>query len=96
MGIGNKHRNRSCLSRKDEKIVEEKIRNEIILFDNTIKINDFDFSERKYEKSIQKEFNIVKVNNDIILLSKNTQGKILAYQLDENNYIFTFLLLMKE
>lgn len=72
---------------QDEKIVEEKIRNEIILFDNTIKIKDFDFSERKYEKSIQKEFNIVKVNNDIILLSKNTQGKILAYQLDENNYI---------
>lgn len=72
---------------QDEKIIEEKIRNEIILLDNTIKIKDSDFSEINYEKSIQKEFNITKVNNEIILLSKTIQGKILAYQLDERNYI---------
>lgn len=72
---------------QDEKIIEEEMTNEIILLDDTVKIKDSDFSETNYEKSIQKEFNIVKVNNDIILLSKSTQGKILAYQLDEGNYI---------
>lgn len=72
---------------QDEKIIEEEMKNEIILLDDTVKIKDSDFSETNYEKSIQKEFNIVKVNNDIILLSKSIQGKILAYQLDERNYI---------
>lgn len=72
---------------QDEKIVEEEIKNEIILFDDNIKIKDSDFSERNYDKSVQKEFDIVKVDNDIILLSKNIQGKIFAYQLDKRNYI---------
>lgn len=72
---------------QDEKIVEEEIKNEIVLVNDTIKIKDSDFSERHYEKYIQKEFDIVKKSNDIILLSKNTKGQILAYQLDESNYI---------
>lgn len=74
---------------QDEKIVEKEIKNEIILFDDTIKIKESNFSEKNYEKSIRKEFDIVKSNNEIIMLSKNTQGQILAYSLDDRNYILT-------
>lgn len=72
---------------QDEKIIEGKLKNKITLFNDTIKIVDCNFSERNYEQSIHKEFAIFKVNNDIILLSKNTPEEIYAYQLNESNYI---------
>ena len=74
---------------QDEKIVEEKIKNKIILVDDTIKIKESIFSEKNYEKSIPREFNIVKSNNDIVLLSKDTEGQLFAYSLGDRNYILT-------
>lgn len=72
---------------QDEKIVQEEIKNEIILVDDSIKIKESSFSEKNYEKSVQKEFDIVKSGNNIILLSKGTQGQLFAYHLGNRNYI---------
>lgn len=72
---------------QDEKIVEEEIKNEIVLVDDAIKIKESNFSKKNYEKSIQKEFDIIKSDNNIILLSKSTQGQLFAYHLGNRNYI---------
>lgn len=72
---------------QDEKINEDKISNVINFIDLNVIIKDNEFSNNNFYKSIYKKYSINYLDNDIILIFKDIQKDLIAYQINENNYL---------
>jgi len=72
---------------QDEKIITDKIINNIVFIENNIKIISSDFSETNCEICRNKDIDIVIEGDIIAAIDKNETGSLFGYKLNESNYV---------
>lgn len=74
---------------QDEKILSEKLYNEIDYQEGTIIVEDEQFNiENKFYLIVERKFDAIRDNNDILILSNSIhKEKLQAYKIDNMNYL---------
>lgn len=72
---------------QDEKIKIGEIRSDILFRESNIEIFCVEFNSEKNKIFIQKEFDVFKHNDTILVLEKGIEDKVMAYRLNDLNYI---------